>query len=919
MDELTQMTMNKTYQIKSVDAKGQPTMASVEAASGKGPLTLKVQPGQHHTLVDVQQASAPDNVRVQRIGKNLRIFFDGSAQPDLILEDYFGGQTDAPSMLTGITDEGSLREYMPESGRQQDTLTQLSDNSPIQGMALGGTELPAQSGAAVGLLAPAGGLGLGAAGAGLLGAAALGGGSSTPPKPVITALTLAAESDSGPVGDLITQNQSPQIKGKATPLSEVTVVLNGNMRYTATADANGDFSINLGSANQKLNPGRYALQATAVKNGVTSDPFNGVPFTIDISAGDNFDAAGNSIADVNTGATLTGLSLSDDTGPSSDLTTSVQNQKFTGTLANYINNGDRVMVTLSKVGDTHFAPLSAYLTPNAQNQWVWDQSALTLANGKYTLQSVLVDGAGNEIHGAAALAIRRTDAIIVSTGNGKIVNPDGSVTDDDNTINKASVLIASISNDTGVSHNDFVTNDNSLIFKGSLEHFTNNGDLIKLTLRDSTGAVVQTSFLTPSGNTWTWDATSLKLADGSYELLAAIVDAAGNTVKDSVTVSQKIAVDSSISKNHSLSATTDDANSSLSLVMLNMTDSADGFHASTSSDKITSNPHPSFSGNFGIGNSWSTNSDNFQLQIYKQDGTLVASKGSIASNGKSWTLGDWGNTTLTDGMYIAKASITDTAGNVLSMVQQTFAVDQTAPSLQYTQTLRDITLTGDSYTGGQTVSNFSLSSNEAMHYVIKTGDSILAEGDYTGLASTTSNIIKSQVFAPGTFTVLYTDTAGNTSSYTNAIELHFTADTAVKTAIPNQTYITASNPNLTLGSIGKLTLDATNPALDLTAVINNGNELHNHIDMGTSGSQQVSLNLNDVLILGVNNSFKADGLQQLRIDGNMEDRVMFKDRSAWTLETSSVDIGNGHYTLYTSHDSHGVLLEVLIAQGIQVS
>jgi hypothetical protein len=917
------MTMNKSYQIKAVDAKGQHILETVLSASGKGPLVLQAQAGVRYVLIDVQQASAPDNVRVQRSGKHLQVFFEGSVQPDLVLENHFDSSAVNPPSLVGMTDSGALHEYIPESGQPQDTLARLADNSAPQGMALGGPELPPLSGAAVGLLAPVagGGLGLGAAGAGVLGAAALGGGGggARPSKPVVTALAMDASCDTGPSGDHITQNRKPLIVGKATPQSVVTVVLNGNIRYTASADDNGDFRIDLSGQSSELNPGCYTLQATALKSGVSSDTFSGTPFTIDTSAGDNYDASNRSVSDANTGASLTGLSLSDDTGQPGDLMTSVQHLKFIGTLANYSDNGDKVRVTLSKLGDASFQPLSAYLTPNAQNQWIWDQSALTLASGKYTLQSVLVDGAGNEVHSASNPPISWNDTITVSPGNGKIVNPDGTVSDDANTSSKAAVVIGSLTNDTGVSNSDFVTNDNTLVFKGTLERFTSNGDMLQLVLKNSTGALVRTAFISPTGNAWFWDLSTLQLADGQYELSASIVDAGGNTVKDTTVANQKLAVDTSASKNHGLTSTGDDANAALTLVLTGMSDSADGFRLSTGSDRITNTPRPSFSGHFGSGKTWSANGDSFQFQVYKPDGTLVMGQSSIASDGKSWSSGDWGSTALNDGTYIARTSITDAAGNVISMQQQTFAVDQTAPSLQSTQSLRDITLTGDSYSGGQTVSNLALSSNEAVHYVIQSGNTVLAEGDYTGQAATTANTIPSRVFAPGAFTVTYTDTAGNTSSYTNSIELNFTADTAVKTAAPSQTFTPLPNPNQALGSIGKITLGTTNPLLDLCTVIGSGKELHNHIDMSAAGSQQVSLNLNDVLSLGVSNSFRLDGLPQLRIDGGIDDSVVFKDRSAWSVAASGVDIGASHYNLYTSHDSHGALLEVLIAHGVQVS
>ena len=173
--------MNKTYQLKTLDTQGQSRTQTLEAGSRKAPLLVPTAPGERHLLLDVQQGSAPDNIRLQRAGKHLRVFFDGSSQPDLVLENFYSGNaSDEAVTLAGTTDQGGLYAYQPETGRVQDTVSQLTDNAPPQGMALGGAPLAAftETVAAAGLLAPvaAGGLGIGAIGAGLLGVAAIGGG-----------------------------------------------------------------------------------------------------------------------------------------------------------------------------------------------------------------------------------------------------------------------------------------------------------------------------------------------------------------------------------------------------------------------------------------------------------------------------------------------------------------------------------------------------------------------------------------------------------------------------------------------------------------------------------------------------------------------------------------------------------------------
>lgn len=906
--------MSKTYQIKSLDAKGQAQVETILPAQGGAPTVIKALAGSRYSLIDVQQNSAPDNIRVQRSGKHLRIMFDGSRQPDLVLENFFdGSSTEFKSSLAGATDSGALHEYVPETGNAQHALAQLEDNGSIVGMALGSMEVPVSTGAAVGLLAPlaGGGLGIGAAGAAALGAAALGGGGGGggpgpgPAKPVVTSLTMASSSDSGPLGDNITNVQRPTIVGKASANSEVTVTLN-NKSYTTNADANGDFSITVPGTEPALNAGRYSMQAVAKKSGVASDPFNGTPFTVDLSGNDNIDSSGKTSTDPNTSAILSIESMMDDTGPNSDFITSDNTLAFGGKAAGYTNNGDKLKVTLERLNESSATLLfTEYLSPDDQNQWNWSLADSKLDMGKYTLKAILVDGAGN------AVSSPKSQDIVIDNDAGKNLDGNGKVISDANT-DAAHVLISNLSYDTGLSNNDFKTNDNTLIFKGTLEQFTVNGDLVMVQLKNSTGAITHSAYITPSGNAWTWDLSSQVLPSGQYTLQASIVDPAGTQVRGTNVQSQTLWVDTSFSQNIDNGKLVMDPNAGLEVRIDNMTDTG-----GSNNDRITKEPQPVFSGNFGNGKNWTDNEDRLKFQIFDLQGHLLPGSASaaVSSDKASWSTGSW-SSPLSEGTYIAKAFITDTAGNVLSVDQKAFAVDRTAPSLEFSQSIQDIRLVGNAFDNGLTVTYFSLSSNEAVHYTIKSGNSVLAEGNYSGSATTSTSTINGS-FNAGEFTVIYTDAAGNTSSYTHGSKLVFN-NVAVTTSTPTHGYSALPAPLDKLDAVGTIQLTTADQALDLTSIIGNS-EFHNHVDMSASGSQHLSLNLNDVLNLGVVNSFRLDNLIQMRVDGSSSDTLVFKDRSAWEVSSSTVDIGANHYNLYTSYDATHHLVEVMVQQGIQVS
>ncbi|MGI2059704.1 beta strand repeat-containing protein, partial [Shewanella baltica] len=140
-----------------------------------------------------------------------------------------------------------------------------------------------------------------------------------------------------------------------------------------------------------------------------------------------------------------------------------------------------------------------------------------LAEGDYTAVATVTDPAGNT--GKA-------------TDNGNVdtqIDQDG----DGNT-----VAITSITDDTGASGSDFITNDNTLVFNGTVDLGDNS------TLAVTINGVVYTTanglVIDASGN-WSIDLTGTTLADGTYPVSATVTDLAGN----SKTVTQDVVIDTS--------------------------------------------------------------------------------------------------------------------------------------------------------------------------------------------------------------------------------------------------------------------------------------------------------------------------------------------------------------------------------------
>ena len=291
--------MKKTYQIKINQGKESQTL-DIPLAGAKGQaVTVKAVSGARYQLVDTTTNYGPENIRVSRQGKDMKVSFEGSNSTDLVIEDYYKVSPDGYNGLIGEAESGKFYEYIPESASGLASVPMLGDTSPVVGMALGGMEV-APAGAAVGVLAaglfnPAW-LGVGALGA----AAAAGGGGggsggvdTTAPTGQTGALSPVAGSDSGKLGDNLTNITKPTITGKAEAGSTVEVSFRdpaGKLTgpYKTKANDNGDYSIPVPddlldtSENTKGTQYTPVIKVTdAANNSSTKD---GTPFVVDTKA-----------------------------------------------------------------------------------------------------------------------------------------------------------------------------------------------------------------------------------------------------------------------------------------------------------------------------------------------------------------------------------------------------------------------------------------------------------------------------------------------------------------------------------------------------------------------------------------------------------------------------------------------------------
>jgi hypothetical protein len=189
-----------------------------------------------------------------------------------------------------------------------------------------------------------------------------------PGAPIITGYST----DTGPVGDGITSDNTLTVTGTAEAGSTVAVTFNGLIQGTTTTAANGTWTMTA----PPVIDGVYMIQATAQDvAGNTSPASNSLVVTVDSSAGT---------------PTITGFST--DTGTVGDAITFDPTLTITGTA----DPGCTVTISFNGVVD-------GTTIPNAAGNWTYNAS--TKPDGVYSITSRCSDPAGNSSGNSTPLVV----------------------------------------------------------------------------------------------------------------------------------------------------------------------------------------------------------------------------------------------------------------------------------------------------------------------------------------------------------------------------------------------------------------------------------------------------------------------------------------------------------------------------------
>jgi Bacterial Ig-like domain/FG-GAP-like repeat/Bacterial Ig domain len=406
---------------------------------------------------------------------------------------------------------------------------------------------------------------------------------TAPSTPTITRTTT----DTGASAtDGVTNDQTLVISGTGDANGIVAVQKDGTTIGSAVADISGAWNFDF--TGTVLDPGTYQFTALMMDLAGNVSP-SANPFAVIVDTTAPTPPAVTGITE-DTGASATD-------GITSDQTLMIAGTAEPGSTVTVFRDG-------ASIGTTTATVLGA---------WSFDDTGTLLTPGTYAFSARSADRAGNVSVDSAMFAV----VVVTST---------------------PTPVISGITNDTGVSTADGVTNDQSLVLSGTAEPGSTvtvfqDGTSIGTTTVDGTGA-------------WSFDDTGTSLPAGSYQFQASATNLAGITSATSAAFA--VVVDTSVATPVVTAITTDTG--------------------ASATDGVTSDQTLTVSGT----------ADADSIVTVLLNGTVIGTTGVDVLG--SWTL-DYAGTTLPEGTYALQARAMDVAGNVSAeSVAFSIVVDITPPS-----------------------------------------------------------------------------------------------------------------------------------------------------------------------------------------------------------------------------------------------
>ena len=375
---------------------------------------------------------------------------------------------------------------------------------------------------------------------------------------------------------------------------------------TITVDDQGHFEVTfVATAFTQFEDGVYTVTASVEADIAGNLISDTQVVTLDTTLSDDVNNGGDGD---NGGALVTIDSVEDNTGLLDVSSAIVTTDDKTVIIKGTFDNEDDTRLIIKIDGNVYEPVIDG-------KNWTLDLSDLPLTAQNHVISATIVDTAGNNEQVALELVITPV------TGT---------------------LHIEGITDDTGVSSADFITTDDTLIINGSMVDPINND--LSITVGANSYGTADSELTINSDGTWILDLTAISLGSDATNTITVTETEAGTGITQSV--SQDVITDNS---------TPDDSNNSNNGNVVTI-DSITEDTGLSDSDFITTDTTLIIRGTFD-------NEQGNTLRI-----TINNEAYTPTISGNDWSI-DLQNTTFADGLYTVNATVSDVAGNEVTVTQ----------------------------------------------------------------------------------------------------------------------------------------------------------------------------------------------------------------------------------------------------------
>ncbi|MHC8397992.1 beta strand repeat-containing protein [Pseudomonas sp. MDT1-17] len=441
----------------------------------------------------------------------------------------------------------------------------------------------------------------------------------------------------------------------------------------------------------------------------------------------------------------------------------------------------------------------------------WSYQLAATFDGSHTYHVVIADAAGNQG------TVSSDFTLIVDTQG-----PSASAT----------ISITTINADSGVG-NDFVTNDNTLIFSGVLGVSLVAGESVQVSLDGGS----TWSGATVTGTAWTFDHSATVLADATYAVQARVVDSAGNIGQ---TASQSVVVDTSAPS----------ASITVSIIGISLDTGTSGSDFNTADNTLL------FLGNVGL-----PLGTGQHVEISLDNGLtwLNATNTGLTE----WQYDNTANI-MPDGVYTVLARVADTAGNIGQTTSQMVSIDSTAP---VGNSIEILAVSPDSGSPTDFITN---------------SPNLIFSGIITSPLGAGGNV---EISVDNGLTWANAVVTGTTWSFDN------TANTLADGSYNLQARITDVFGNVEQTAVETLRIDTVAPSASATVAITTIS-----VDTGTAGDFVTSDNtLTFSGTLGA--ALQSNEDVRISLDGGATWQIATVTGTTWSFDNTATALADGSYTI----------------------